>query len=270
LRETDGWQELSIKFSGFAQISDPKIDVANGLRLIAFYLQSILLLVIWIAFVYYLSNVILMVIKEMHEKPNRFSFIAGALCLDFVNTVSSHASERPGEKLCVFADLVRWNQEAKLIDKGEALEFLAYSEGNSNSATKILQEARGLREALFRIFRALDRRNTPAAHDLAALNETLRAFPIRLELRSEGRDFCCERKSPKTNNDRLLAPIAWSAADLLASDRVHHVRQCADAECGWFFVDTTKNHSRRWCAMSDCGSHAKAKRYYQRKKKINR
>src|SRR5260370_41924777 len=105
----------------------------NGLRLIAFYLQSILLLIICIAFVYCLSNVILMVIKEMHEKPNRFSFIAGALCLDFVNTVNSHGSERPGEKLCVFADLVRWTQEAKLIDKGEALEFLAFSEGNSNS-----------------------------------------------------------------------------------------------------------------------------------------
>jgi predicted RNA-binding Zn ribbon-like protein len=242
----------------------------NGLRLILFYLQSVLLMVIRIAFVYYLSNVILMVIKEMHEKPNRFSFIAGALCLDFVNTVSSHASERPKEKLCGFADLVLWNEEAELIDKGEALEFLAYSEGNSNSTTKILQEARGLRQALFHIFQALDRRKTPAAGDLAALNETLRAFPIRLELRSEGRDFCCERKSAKTNNDRLLAPIAWSAADLLASDRVQHVRQCADAECGWFFVDTTKNHSRRWCAMSDCGSHAKAKRYYQRKKKINR
>src|SRR5260221_8929424 len=133
LRKTDGWQQLSIKFSGFAQISDPKIDVANGLRLIAFYLQSILLLVICIAFVYYLSNVILMVIKEMHGKPNRFSFIAGALCLYFVNTVNSHASERPGEKLCVFADLVRWNQEAKLIDKVEALECLSDSEGNSNS-----------------------------------------------------------------------------------------------------------------------------------------
>jgi predicted RNA-binding Zn ribbon-like protein len=211
-----------------------------------------------------------MVIKEMHEKLNRFSFIAGALCLDFVNTVSSHASERPEEKLCGFADLVLWNEEAELIDKGEVLEFLAYAEGNSNSTTKILQAARGLREALFHIFQALDRRKTPAARDLAALNETLRAFPIRLELRSEGRDFCCERKSAKTNNDRLLAPIAWSAADLLASDRVQHVRQCADAECGWFFVDTTKNHSRRWCAMSDCGSHAKAKRYYQRKKKINR
>src|SRR6266481_5947608 len=105
----------------------------------------------------------------MHENPNRFSFIAGALCLDFVNTVGSHASERPREKLCVFSDLVRWNQEAELIDKGAALEFLAYSESNSNSATKILQEARGLREALFRIFQALEQRKTPAARDLAAL-----------------------------------------------------------------------------------------------------
>jgi predicted RNA-binding Zn ribbon-like protein len=207
-------------------------------------------------------------IKEMHENFSPFSFIAGALCLDFVNTVGSRVCEQPSDKLRGFADLIRWSKEAGLIQQGEALELQAYSEAHSNSATKVLEEARALREALYRIFAALGRKETPAALDLATLNEVLHALPVHLEVCSNGPDFRCERKSVQTDHHRLLAPVAWSAADLLASDQVRHVRQCADAECGWIFVDSTKNHSRRWCAMSDCGSHAKAKRYYQRKKKM--
>jgi predicted RNA-binding Zn ribbon-like protein len=185
-----------------------------------------------------------------------------------VNTVGLRACGQPRDKLRVFADLVRWSKEAGLIPEGEALKLLTHSEAESNRATKNLEEARGLREALFRIFEALARKEPPAAADVATLNEKLHAFPVRLEICLHGRDFRCERKSVQADNDRLLGPIAWSAADVLASDQVDHVRQCADAECGWLFVDATKNHSRRWCAMSDCGSHAKAKRYYQRKKKM--
>jgi predicted RNA-binding Zn ribbon-like protein len=202
----------------------------------------------------------------MLQHPTPFQFVAGALCLDFVNTVGSHTSLSPAEKLYEFADLVRWAREAELIDTPEADEFLAFSEAWSHEARRILEEARAFREALFRIFRALQRQEQPGETDLAALNETLRAFPIRLEVRLQGRDFSCTREIAQASDARLLAPVAWSAADLLASDQIHHVRQCASATCGWFFVDTTKNHSRRWCMMSDCGSLAKAKRYYQRKK----
>jgi predicted RNA-binding Zn ribbon-like protein len=184
-----------------------------------------------------------------------------------VNTVGSRICEQPRDKLRGFADLVRWSQQAGLIREDEALKLLAYSEADSKGATKILDDARDLREALFRIFEALGEKETPAAEDVAILNEALRTLPVRLEVCAHGRDFRCERKSAQGDSNRLLAPVAWSSADLLASDQARHVRRCADAECGWLFVDTTKNHSRRWCAMNDCGSHAKARRYYQRKKR---
>ena len=202
----------------------------------------------------------------MSEIPKPFEFIAGALCLDFVNTVGSHGSDQAREKLCTYSDLVRWSKEAGLIDDRKALELLAFSEGNPSRASKVLEEARGFRETLFRIFGALQRKQSPDPGDLAALNKTLRKFPIRLEVRSQGGDFCCSREIALITDEWPLAPVAWSATDLLVSDQVHHVRQCADATCGWLFVDTSKNHSRRWCSMGDCGSQAKARRYYQRKK----
>jgi predicted RNA-binding Zn ribbon-like protein len=203
----------------------------------------------------------------MSDHSSPFAFIAGALCLDFVNTVGSHTSENPREKLSTFADLIDWSKKAGLIGDGQALALLAYADPNANKASKVLEEARAFREALFRIFGTLPRNKAPRASDVAVLNDALGRFPIRLEVRPQGKDFCCTREIAQADDTWLLAPIAWSAADLLASDQMRRVRQCASATCGWLFIDSTKNHSRRWCAMNDCGSHAKARRYYQRKKK---
>lgn len=202
----------------------------------------------------------------MSQPPAPFQFIAGALCLDFINTVGSHASGMPTEKLNEFADLVRWANEAGLISQRETHPLLVFANTSPLRASRVLERARALRETLFRIFNALERREPPNQRHLTALNKTLQSFPIRLEVHQKIVDFRCTRKMARRADDWFLARVAWSAADLLTSDQVHQTRQCANATCGWFFVDATKNHSRRWCMMSDCGSLAKAKRYYQRKK----
>jgi len=68
----------------------------------------------------------------MSRDVSPFRFVAGALCLDFVNTVGSHTSFNPGEKLNEFADLVRWAHEAELIDDRETQELLAFAEASSD------------------------------------------------------------------------------------------------------------------------------------------
>jgi len=64
-----------------------------------------------------------------------------------------------------------------------------------------------------------------------------------------------------------LWPIARSAAELLASEQVHFIRNCSSKTCQWLFLDTSKNHRRRWCDMKLCGNRAKVRRFYTRKKK---
>jgi predicted RNA-binding Zn ribbon-like protein len=64
----------------------------------------------------------------------------------------------------------------------------------------------------------------------------------------------------------LLAPVLWSAADLLGAGRLARMRQCANPDCGWLFLDRSKSGNRRWCSMSACGNRAKAHRHYQREK----
>ncbi len=64
----------------------------------------------------------------------------------------------------------------------------------------------------------------------------------------------------------LLWPVARAATDLLTSCDLARVRECADDSCGWLFMDMSRNGSRRWCDMADCGNRAKARRYRERKK----
>jgi predicted RNA-binding Zn ribbon-like protein len=202
----------------------------------------------------------------MSDNPPPFAFIGGALCLDFVNTVGSHLSSGPREKLCVFPDLIRWSREAGLIDNDQARQLLTRGAADTLRSTKVLEDAKKFREILFGIFCGLCQQPKAQPDNLTALNEVLRTFPIRLEVCSRDQHFHCERAVAQTNDEWWLAPVAWSAVDLLASDQVKHIRLCANPTCGWFFVDNTKNHSRRWCAMDDCGGKAKAKRYYAKRR----
>ena len=64
--------------------------------------------------------------------------------------------------------------------------------------------------------------------------------------------------------DSMLWPVARSAADLLTSGELQAVRQCAGRACGWLFLDTSRNRTRRWCDMSVCGNRAKARRHHER------
>ena len=70
----------------------------------------------------------------------------------------------------------------------------------------------------------------------------------------------------KNSLDWMINPIIRSAADLLVSDELKRVKKCADPQCGWLFLDVSRNKSRRWCNMKDCGNRAKARRFYKRKK----
>jgi predicted RNA-binding Zn ribbon-like protein len=64
----------------------------------------------------------------------------------------------------------------------------------------------------------------------------------------------------------FLWPVARSAAQLLTSPLLPRLRLCADERCGWVFIDQSKNASRRWCDMGDCGNRAKARRFRERRK----
>jgi len=201
------------------------------------------------------------------EEPAQYKFgrIGGALCLDFTNTASWQASHRTTEHLSDFGDLLRWSNENGIIDRQTARALSDEARRNPGSALPILNRARKLRELLYQIFVAVGQRKSPGRSDLQLLNEMLAQAPLRFQVEREEIGFSCRRKPGASEFATLLGPVAWSAAELLASDDLDKIKQCASDTCGWLFLDHTKNRSRRWCDMADCGSKAKSRRYYHRK-----
>lgn len=196
----------------------------------------------------------------------KFHLSGGRLCLDFANTVSWRSSARPAERLRSYIDLVSWSRQAGLVTAGEARRLGRGAARRSAEAARVLKRAVEGREAIYRIFSRIADGLPPAPADIARLNAQVSGALRRLGVVLKGGGFSWEWKGDPDSLDRMLWPVARSAADLLTSGGLGRLRKCGADNCGWIFLDTTRNRSRRWCDMRVCGNRAKARRHYRRTK----
>lgn len=190
--------------------------------------------------------------------------VGGRLAVDFVNTTSNRTGEAPSERLHSYADLVGWCVHAELFGNAEARRLRRDAEARPADATRALKCARELREAVYRIFLALSHGRGAAEADLAVLNDVLAEGMARRKLQVSDSGLCWTWAAEADGLDWMLWPLAYSAAELLTSSDVDQLKQCNGPTCDWLFVDESRNHSRRWCDMRDCGNRAKARRHYHR------
>ncbi len=189
------------------------------------------------------------------------------LCLDFVNTNDWHASSQPVESLFRYNDLAEWCQKVGLISPDEARELQRWAGEMPFEAVAILERAIALREAIYRILTAHVNGEPVESVDLDLLNAENASAAGSWKLKTAPQAFAWEWNIGKDNLAGMLGPLARSAADLLTSPELYRVGICADEDgCGFAFFDTSRNRSRRWCSMDDCGNRAKAQRHYQRQK----
>ncbi len=197
--------------------------------------------------------------------------VAGELSLEFANTAAWHASGTPKELLRSYQDLVTWGRRAGLLDARDAGRLLREAGRRPAAAAVVLQRAIAIRETIYRIVLALLEEREPAPSLLKGFNRELKRAFRRLHVVPGSRNLVWNWESDPRDLDAMLFPILRSAADLLTSARRRRIGQCADDRgCGWLFLDTTKNRSRRWCQMGDCGNRAKARRHYQRFRGMDR
>jgi predicted RNA-binding Zn ribbon-like protein len=188
------------------------------------------------------------------------------ICLDFANTADWHASGNPREQLHTYADLVSWSQNQRLLTDREVGQLTEEAACRPTDAAAVLERAIALREAIYRVFSAAAGGRFPAATDLALLNGALSEALRRLEVIRVAGTFAWGWAGDGGALDRMLWPVVRSAAELLTSEKLARVGQCADDRgCGFLFLDMSRNRSRRWCDMKDCGNRAKARRHYHRK-----
>jgi predicted RNA-binding Zn ribbon-like protein len=198
-------------------------------------------------------------------------------CLDFVNTVGGRVSS-PDSATATrdFADhvtrdhipdydsLLRWSAFASLVTPSETDRLRDQARRSAPAAKRVLQRALRLREALYRIGKALVEDWPPPGADLRILDREVREARQRQRLVARRRRLEPEWILDRPRLDRMLWPVALSAAALFGSEDLGQLKQCGGTPCGWLFIDTTRNHSRQWCEMADCGNLAKVRRFRQR------
>lgn len=181
-----------------------------------------------------------------------FDFDAGALCLDFANAGLGGPEE-----------LVAWGIQAGLIS-GDDVERSGASDVVSASTRNDL---RNLSEAITAVCSAIAASRAPNSRDIRSLNEMLRKAMPNLELGLRGSGCCWQWDDASSPVQRILWHVVRSVADLVTSDDVGRLRQCAGDDCDWLFLDTSRGGRRKWCSMASCGNRAKARRHYARKQR---
>jgi predicted RNA-binding Zn ribbon-like protein len=216
------------------------------------------------------------------DKPQKplFELIAGNLCLDFINTLDNRPSGKPKELLNNYYDLARFAEDTGIITPKQLHELSEPARIMPDEADDAVHRARDLREALYEIFSTLMNRRTAPQLAMENLNANLHdaALHSRLVQLKAVQPKALESTTfpdghlvwrfddPSSSFNAILWPIARAAADLLASSDVALVRTCSSPACQWFFLDTSKNHRRRWCDMKVCGNRAKVRKFYARKR----
>ena len=183
-------------------------------------------------------------------------FVAGRLCLDFVNTTGYRNSDAPRERLGSYGDFISWSRRAELLgeDTSERRDATATREARALAAI------RSARECLYRVFYARLSRSRPSREDIALVRRLHTKASQQRSLTFEGQ-ACRFTWSTSSDLQAPLWPIIYDGAELLTSEVAERIRECG--ECDWLFLDLSKNGSRRWCKKT-CGDRVKARRYYAR------
>lgn len=185
-----------------------------------------------------------------------YELVGGDPALDLLNTIRDWSAPEREDRLGSFPEAVRFGAAAGALTPTEARAL------GSQRAGEELARLRELRDRLERILGALLDGRAPAPADLDRLMQDGAAAAEGARLRSVRGRLVRQVAVADAGAATLRWRLAESAVTLLLSPRWERVKRCPS--CGWFFLDTTKNGSRRWCRMAMCGTASKAQAYYRR------
>jgi predicted RNA-binding Zn ribbon-like protein len=192
------------------------------------------------------------------------------LSLDFSNTVDWRNSQNKRDGIESFSHLVSWSVKKGIIPSEEAAPLLRAAR-EQHAEEGALRRAIQLRETIYKIFSAIAHDEHPDEEDVGALNKFLSDYPASSAVVRNGEGYGWRWVPGRGAEGMILWSIAKSAADLLTSDQLGRVTECANEEegCGWVFLDKTRSRTRKWCSMDGCGNRAKARTWYEKHEKAH-
>jgi predicted RNA-binding Zn ribbon-like protein len=180
------------------------------------------------------------------DRAAELELVGGDIALDLANTVNGLRDGPLDEEfLRAPGDLAEWAVHAGVVDQ------------TPDVGKRDLAAVRELRGVVYAVFRAIAEGREPDPAQLSALAGFHAAAIGRARLVRAGGRF-----APAWDGE-VLGPLAAAAFDLLRHGPLDRLKLCDG--CPWLFLDTSRNRSRRWCSMSECGSRLKMRRYRARK-----
>jgi predicted RNA-binding Zn ribbon-like protein len=202
--------------------------------------------------------------EDENTEMTLFDPSVGDLSLAFVDTVNWRGRDEPEEMLHTCLDLITWSREAGLVDAPQAEILAALAQANPRQAQGVFAEALLLREALYRMISALIAGQTPLPADMQRFNAALGSALSQRQIQADGAHSHWAWRPTAFLLDGLLSPVLLAAAELLVSEEFTRIRACGNDECGWLFIDRSRNRSRKWCSSESCGNRIRVRQFYSR------
>jgi predicted RNA-binding Zn ribbon-like protein len=194
---------------------------------------------------------------------NEFQLVAGHLALDFANTLDyRYDPDRLIDLLPSYRHFLVFCRQSGIITAAQVRNL---QDGLTEfDSRRVLKKIIALREALYSLILSTVHGLSPDELHLRTLNRFLSEAPTVDEVAWHKRRFVRSSYTLTGGPDEPLRQVVDAAITLITSSDIYKVRQCSENTCRWFFLDRSRNHSRRWCDMQLCGNRSKAKRFYAR------
>ena len=189
-----------------------------------------------------------------------FELIAGHPALDLVNTLDWRFRENSAEELLSsYDDLLRFSAESKTLTPRQIRQIVRTT--TDSAAADALVSCRELREAAAEIFYAVVDDRTPPASQIKIIERCFKEARARQRMVWSESRLHWDWPESECTPDLPFWILSLSTARLMLSDHMRFLRACEKPDCRWLFLDTSKNHTRRWCDMKICGNRMKARRF---------
>jgi predicted RNA-binding Zn ribbon-like protein len=192
--------------------------------------------------------------------PAPLKFVGGHPALDFINTVDWTARGPVAERLPDYDRWLEWSERSGSVRPADAGRLRGRARQHPAGAARALQRVHAARHTLQRTLAARAAGHAPARNDIKTLNRLLGEALARLELAPTGHGAALVWRDIGGQLDGPLWPLVWAAARLLESADADRIRVCDGVDCGWMYLDRSRNGLRRWCEMSTCGTREKNRR----------
>jgi predicted RNA-binding Zn ribbon-like protein len=200
---------------------------------------------------------------ETLNDVTRMRIVGGNLALDFVNTRSGpRTGPADDDILHGYDDLLAWAGHVGELTDPVRARLRRMGRDDPEGARVAYRRAIRVRDELDRLFRTAAGGRNPSHQQLAGLRDHELDALAQAELVSHDGRFRWAWTGP-LDLGRPLWSVVHAAVELLTSGPLDRIKGCA--RCRFLFLDESKNRSRRWCSMDDCGTDEKISRYLARR-----